>query len=184
MDTNRRYTVKDVEKMEEHAELIRGALIIENVTSIEHNEVINEIAFSIKSYIKANNSSCRVYTQNVALYASKLCSEKDNYFLPDVMVVCDEENSDCNGIHKAPLFVAEVTSDSTRLNDYNIKLDVYRKIGVQEYWIVDLQRKVVNKYLLSEGYAPQIYMHPEPIKVTVFNELYIDLSEVLNWRKS
>ncbi|MCR5128710.1 MAG: Uma2 family endonuclease [Lachnospiraceae bacterium] len=36
--------------------------------------------------------------------------------------------------------MAEVTSESTRKNDYGKKMITYSEIGVKEYWVVDLQR--------------------------------------------
>ncbi len=179
METTQRFTVSDIETSEEHIELINGEKIIENKTSSEHNEVVNEIVFALKSHIKSNGGSCQVFSENVALYVNELCNDDSQFFLPDVMVVCDTDAVDSKGVHKAPLYVAEVTSEATRKNDYNTKLEIYRKIGVQEYWIVDLQRKIIFKYLASEDYIPQTYMHPESMKVTVYKDLMIDISEFM-----
>ena len=92
------------------------------------------------------------------------------------MVVCDPESVDDNGIHKAPRFIAEVTSESTKVNDYNAKLDTYKKIGVQEYWIIDLQRKLIMKYTASDNYIPKTFDHPESMKVSTYEGLMVDVS--------
>ncbi len=171
--------VSDIENSEEHIELINGVKFIEDKTSTEHNAVVNEIVFSLKSHIKSNGGPCKVFSENIALYINEICNDDGLFFLPDVMVVCDPDSVDSKGVHKAPLFVAEVTSETTRKNDYNIKLDTYKKIGVKEYWIVDLQRQIVFKYLESKDYIPQTYVHPESMKVSVYDGLMIDLSEYM-----
>ena len=57
---------------EQHAELISDVLVIENKTSPYHNEVINKISTALNVYIMSNNGSCKVYTENVALFAGEL----------------------------------------------------------------------------------------------------------------
>ncbi len=179
MDTSKRFTVSEIESSEEHIELFNGEKVIENKTSSEHNEAVGEIVFALKNYIKANGGPCKVYSENVALYVNELCNDDGLFFLPDVMVICDSEAVDSKGVHKAPLIVIEVTSESTRKYDNNIKLETYKKIGVQEYWIVHIQKKTVYKYLASEDYVPQTFMHPESMKVSAYKDLMIDISEFM-----
>lgn len=117
---NNGYTIKNVAERNDHAELINGVLVVTNKTSVAHNNAVLEIATSLRSFISSNNGNCKVFTENVALYCNELCDDK-NLFLPDVMTVCDENGIKDDGIHVAPLFVAEVTSESTKRNDYGRK---------------------------------------------------------------
>ncbi len=64
-------------------------------------------------------------------------------------------------------------------NDYGDKMIIYRNIGVEEYWIVDLQKKIVTKYLAKEDFIPETYLHPEAMKVSSYDGLVIDLSEYM-----
>lgn len=179
MDSALRYTIKDVEQMENHAELVDGLLYIDNKTTVSHNLAVSEISGALKNYISAKAGNCMVFTENVALYVNELCNDDGIFFLPDVMVVCGNDGIDESGVHKAPLFIAEVTSETTRKNDYCAKLETYRKIGVKEYWIVDLQRKTVYKYLDDDNYIPVTYVYPEIMKVSVYPGLSIDLSDFM-----
>lgn len=139
---------------EQHAELISDVLVIENKTSPYHNEVINKISTALNVYIMSNNGSCKVYTENVALFAGELKDKKDNdIFQPDVMVVCDTTGIKDDGVHCAPRLVVEVTSPSTRGHDYNEKRESYRKIGVEEYWIIDIQRHIAIQHLSKEDFV-------------------------------
>lgn len=172
--------IEEVANTEEHAELINGELVIEDKTTPEHNLVVNELVYTFMNYIKEHGGADQVYTENVGLYVNELLSDEEkkklNFFLPDFMVVCDPESVDDNGIHKAPRFIAEVTSESTKVNDYNAKLDTYKKIGVQEYWIIDLQRKLIMKYTASDNYIPKTFDHPESMKVSMYEGLMVDVS--------
>lgn len=179
MDISHRYTISEIADMDGHVELVDGIVVIENKTTITHNLTVSEISNSLRNYILANNGTCKVFSENVALYVNEFCNDDGEFFLPDVMVVCDKAGIKEDGIHAVPLFVAEVTSESTKKNDYCSKLEIYRKIGVKEYWIVDIQRKVVYKYLSEEEYIPQTYMYPESMKVSVYPNLMIDLSEFM-----
>lgn len=51
------------------------------------------------------------------------------------------------GFTTPPDLVAEVTSPGTRTVDLQTKRDLYERIGVPEYWVVDLteQRVVVHR---------------------------------------
>ena len=161
------YSIRDVANREDHAELINGNLIITARTSAAHNNAVLEIATALRQFFAANNGLCKVFTENVALYCNELSEDAKNLFLPDVMAVCDKEGIKDDGIHTAPLFVTEVASESTRKNDYGRKMLTYSEIGVKEYWVVDLQKKVVVRYLLENDYAPEVISYPLTEKITV-----------------
>ena len=117
-------SVKDVAERNDHAELINGVLVVTNQTSVSHNNAVLEIATALRQFISSNKGKCKVFTENVALYCNELCDDEKNLFLPDVMTVCDETGIKDDGIHVAPLFVAEITSDSTKKNDYGYMLEI------------------------------------------------------------
>lgn len=167
-----------VKNAENHSEIINGEEVIQDRTTTNHNIAVTEIASFLKKHISANNGKCKVFTENVALFINELCDNND-FFLPDVMVACNEEGIREDGVHTAPLFVAEVTSESTKANDYGYKKEVYKSIGVEEYWIVDIQRNIIEKHLLSKGYISDCYIHPEAMKVSVYN-LVADVSSFMN----
>lgn len=180
MDVAKNSSIDSVINSNEHAELVDGVVVVENKTTVTHNIAISEIVTSFKNYISSNGGSCKVFSENFALYVNELCNDDMNFFLPDVMVVCDLDGIKEDGVHVAPLFVAEITSENTKKYDYNKKLELYRKIGVKEYWIVDIQRNSVYKYLESEDYIPKTYLHPDSMKVSVYKNLMIDLSSFIS----
>ena len=160
-----------VSNSEKHSEIINGVEVIQNRTTPAHNIAVATISTALRNNISANKGNCIVFTENVALFVNELCGNND-YFLPDVMVVCDDKAIREDGVHAAPLFVAEITSESTRHNDFGYKKEVYRAMGVEEYWVVDIQRNLIEKYLLSKDYSPDCFMHPEAMKVSVYDFVF------------
>ena len=158
-----------MKKGEDHAELIDGILVVTDKTSVAHNNAVLEIATAIRHFIETNNGKCKVFTENVALYCSELCNDAENMFLPDIMTVCNENGIKDDGVHAAPLFVAEVTSESTKRNDYGRKMVTYNDIGVKEYW-----------YLSESDFAPEVISYPlvDKISVHTYPSLKIDLSRI------
>ena len=45
-----------------------------------------------------------------------------------------------------PDLVVEILSPSTRSRDVRLKRDLYERVGVEEYWLVDPDRDVVDVY--------------------------------------
>ncbi len=176
----KRYSVKDVAEREDHAELIKGVLVVTDKTSVAHNNAVLEIATVLRQFLAANNGKCRVFTENVALYCNELCDDTDNLFLPDIMSVCDEDGIKEDGVHVAPVFVAEITSEATKKNDYGRKMLIYSDIGVKEYWVVDLQRKTIVRYLSENDFAPEVIVYPNVKKTHIhtYPSLEIELSHI------
>lgn len=77
--------------------------------------------------------------------------DEDNYFIPDITVVCDRSKITEQGIKGAPDFVAEVLSFSTYRKDITVKKDIYEKFGVKEYWIIRPNDEIIEVYLLRQG---------------------------------
>src|SRR5664280_1640960 len=77
-------------------------------------------------------------------------------FGPDVMVVADTAPG-ADLLRAAPLLVVEVTSPSTRSEDWGRKLTAYAEGGAQWYWIVDPDAGEVAVFRNVAGeFAPRV----------------------------
>ena len=88
---------------------------------------------------------------------------KKEVFIPDMMVVCDQNKIKPDGVHGAPDLVVEVLSPSTMRNDKTSKKQIYAACGVREYWLVSPGDKSVEIYYLNgtEFALHNIYtLHP------------------------
>ena len=123
-----------------------GALPIEDMskTYLEHSMVVHNFVIKVGNQIK--DSLCRVFGDSVQYQWHE---NDDKVVIPDVSIICnmrDRKNVSFTGI---PRFVMEVLSDATEEYDRNEKMDIYRKVGVSEYWIVDWRKKQVEIYMFD-----------------------------------
>ena len=70
---------------------------------------------------------------------------------PDISVVCDHDKLDRHGCKGAPDLVVEVLSPSTQRHDRLVKLDLYQRAGVREYWILSPEERTAQVFLLQNG---------------------------------
>jgi len=171
-------TVEEVVNREDHAELINGVLVVTEMQSLSHNRAVTDISSALMQFIASNNDEDEVFINNVGLYCNELYDGRNNFFLPDVMTVSDKSGIKEDGVHTAPKFVVEVTSNTSIKQDYVFKMDIYLNIGVQEYWVVDLQRKMVVRYLQENEGMPEMdwYTSVSAIPVQSYPGLEINLT--------
>ena len=70
---------------------------------------------------------------------------------PDISVICDRHMIDDRGLLGAPDLAAEILSPSTAYKDQTVKLSLFERAGVREYWVVNPERKCVLVYLQPGG---------------------------------
>lgn len=134
MDANLAY------QEERREELINGKVVMMAPRpAFNHNRVAFRIAYLFERYLEGRD--CTAIADGTDLYLT----EKDR-FIPDVMVVCDRNKIQSDGVHGAPDLVVEVLSPSTARNDRTYKKEIYAKCGVREYWIVSPDEKSVEVY--------------------------------------
>ena len=113
-------------------------------TYIEHSMVINNFVTTIGNQLKS--SLCRVFGDSVKY---KWVENDSKPVIPDVSINCDIKNRRSTNFLGVPRFVMEVLSDATEQYDRNEKMELYQKVEVAEYWIVDWRKKQVEIYVLS-----------------------------------
>ena len=113
-------------------------------TYIEHSMVINNFVTTIGNQLKS--SLCRVFGDSVKY---KWMENDNKPVIPDVSINCDIKNRRSTNFLGVPRFIMEVLSDATENYDRNEKMELYKKVEVAEYWIVDWRKKQVEIYVLS-----------------------------------
>lgn len=133
-----------IEKFQQK-ELINGEVVmLAACSALNHNRVVRNIVSKIDTFLKGK--TCEVFGDNTKLYL-----DENNKFIPDLMIVCDQDKVKDNHIEGAPDLVVEVLSPSTARNDRITKLFAYEKAGVREYWIVSPSEKSVTVYIQRDG---------------------------------
>ena len=105
----------------------------------------------------------------------------DTVVEPDITIVCDPAKLDDLGCKGAPDMVIEILSPSTQRHDRLVKLGLYQRAGVREYWIVNPDDQTVQVMLLDGGGVLQlheVYDRQAVAKVNVLDGCFIELSKV------
>lgn len=179
IDYNKKYTADEffeiIGETNERFELLNGEIVCQAAPNTRHQSISGNVYFDLKSFIKGKNGKCRTF---IAPYDVKL--DENNTVQPDVMIVCDSDKIDDNRCNGAPDFVVEVVS-SDRTADYNKKLDIYKRFGVKEYWIIDPTEERVLVYIFDDKKCVDIHIYTfeQDIPVNIFNgELKIKVNDM------
>lgn len=143
--------------------------------SQDHQAVLTELLVFIRSYIKRKNGNCSVFP---APFDVKLSDKPLTIVQPDIMIVCDKNKLDVKRCNGAPDFIIEIVSPGNPADDYIRKLFYYKNYGVREYWIVDPRRKIVIVNYFDGNILNVQYDFFSTIKVNIYDDLYIDFSDI------
>ena len=126
----------------EEYEIINGQVYMMSRPNTNHMKISGNIFSSFKNYLKGKRC--------IPFYETDVYFSEDDNFIPDVIIVCDPEIIEDDGIHGTPDLVVEILSPSTAQNDRIKKKIAYEKYGVKEYWIVDPISKSVEVYIRKD----------------------------------
>lgn len=176
-------------------QLINGKVVMMSPRPrLSHIRISGRIFHEFETYLKGKK--CEAFTE------ADVFLNKQNRFIPDVMIVCNPDILDEDGIHGAPDLVVEVLSPSTAKFDRGDKKDTYERAGVREYWIVDTISKSIEVYYnqnnrfvlhniyqyytaeqkaknetLSDDDDNKIVIY-DKIKVSVYDNLIVNLDDI------
>jgi len=182
-----RYTFADCLTWDENEriEIIDGEAVMMAAPSRIHQEICFEIGRQLGNYLEGK--TCRVYPAPFGVRLFEKDEDRpenvDTVVEPDISVVCDRGKLDKHGCKGAPDMVIEVLSPSTQRQDQLVKLNLYQRAGVQEYWIVDPENQTV-RVLLQNGdgilRTHEVYRREDVAKVNVLDGCFIELSKVFS----
>lgn len=172
------YTLDDYYAIpdEYRVELIDGVIYDMASPRDVHQIVNNLINLKIFSYIEKKNGTCIIITAPMDVQLD--CDDR-TIVQPDILVVCDRKKFENGRIYGAPDFIVEVLSPATRKKDIQIKTVKYRKAGVREYWIVDIEKEQVITHLFEKNDLAVLYTFKDKVPVGIFDrECQVDFAEI------
>ncbi len=140
-----------------------------------HQSISMQLSTIINNYILRQKGSCSIFS---APFDVKLSDNPLIIVQPDIMVVCDRNKLDgkrCNG---APDFIVEIVSPGNPADDYIRKPYYYKNFGVREYWIVDPNRRMITVNYFEGGLIHVAYSFDATVKVNIYEDLYINFSDI------
>ena len=122
-------------------EVIDGKIYLMAAPDEKHLLVQKNICKIFDAYFEKNKKKC------VAICEQQLYVNVKNYFEPDVLIYC-RDNNEKKG-KKIPVIIIEVLSNSTWKKDMTLKMKKYAELSVEEYWTVDYRSQIVTVYKLN-----------------------------------
>ena len=110
-------------------ELIAGEVYAMSGVSKNHERIFRNLYLNIGNHLAT--SSCDIYSSDMKVRVA------NNFFYPDLMVVCDE-TTDHDYYTDTPIIIVEILSPSTRRRDRTLKREQYLTLpSLQEYVLIE-----------------------------------------------
>ncbi len=149
-----RFTTKDLDLFPEplddtRYEIINGELHVSRQPKAGHQFASGKVFYALESWSTTTRNG-------LAMAAPGVVFAVDDAVAPDVIWIADERLQDgideAGHFRVAPDLMVEILSpgSANELRDRELKLDLYSRYGVREYWIVDWRRHEVSVYRRSE----------------------------------
>ena len=180
------YTYSDYETWPEDQrwELIDGIPYdMTPAPSPRHQEILGALYLQFAAYLKGK--PCRLYLApfDVRLPEGQEEDTKIKTVVqPDLTVICDRAKLDNKGCKGAPDLAIEITSPHTAAKDAKVKLGLYEKVGIREFWLVHPLDAIVMVFTLDNNgkYGkPDVFTTANQVPVGIFSgELSVDLAQI------
>lgn len=162
-------------------EIINGEHYVTASPVLRHQRVSRHIQFQLYEQIEQQGKG-EVFNAPTAVQLSE-----SDVVEPDLLVVLasQERRLRETRVDGPPDLVVEILSPSTRRLDREVKLALYRRAGVSEYWIVDPEARQVEKYRRQGDLLARAGAFSKRIAVDVLPGVAVDLTRVWDppWRR-
>ena len=166
----------------ERIELIDGEAVMMSLPSTVHQKISGELFRQLANFLEGKK--CEVFSApfGVRLFEKDGDSPEnvDTMVEPDISVICDRDKLDRHGCKGAPDLIVEILSPSTQRRDRLIKLELYQRAGVREYWLVSPEEQTVQVLLFTNGLLlpRELYKKGDGAKVNVLEGCFLELEKV------
>ena len=158
------WTVEEVQALPEDGmryEVVDGELLVTPAPTWTHGEAVQELQYRLRDYLRA------VGVCHVKAAPADVVLGPRTLVQPDLFVVplVDGRRPDDWTQAGRMLLAIEVLSPGTARRDRILKRDLYQRLPVPEYWIVDVDTRAIERWRpddrRSELLADRIEWRPE-----------------------
>ena len=146
-------------------EIIEGEHYVTPSPATRHQRISRNLLYLIQNYLEAHPIG-----ELFAAPFDALLSDFD-IVVPDLVYLSNERAGflTSKNLQGPPDLAIEILSPGTRSRDRKLKRDLYERVGVQEYWVVDPEQDRVEVYRrTADGFS-------EPISVARADKLTASL---------
>ena len=160
-------------------EIINGEMIQKSAPSPVHQEILINLVFVLETYNRQNKKG-RIFCAPIDVFLDDYNKPK-----PDLVFISNEKKSIItnDGIMGIPDLIVEIISPTSVIRDRIEKKNLYERIGVPEYWLIDPQYAAIEIYSLKnnryELFSAATILEGEP-KTALFEGLTINLADIFS----
>ena len=162
-------------------EIVDGDHYVTASPALTHQRVSKHVHFQLYEQIERQGMG-EVFAAPTAVQLSDF-----DVVEPDLLVVLAQHDGLLKETRVAgpPDLVVEILSPSSRRLDRKIKLALYQRAGVHEYWIIDPVEQEVEKYRRRGNLLVRVGVFGERIAFDGLPGVMVDLNAVWNppWRR-
>ena len=150
--------------------------------SRRHQEISRELGRQIANFLV--NKTCEVYSAPFDVRLPEADENEEDIatvIQPDIVVVCDKKKLDDKGCRGVPDLIIEILSPTTSAKDMKIKLPLYERFAVKEYWVIYPIDNIVQLFKLNKKKMygkPDVYTKEDKIKTPILEGLEVELELV------
>ena len=136
-------------------ELIEGDFYVVPAPNVRHQIISRNLGARLWEFVRKNGLGLILWVPTDVLLS------QESVVQPDILFVSNERRGIITepNIAGAPDLVVEVLSPGTADRDREMKLSLYARHGVREYWIVDPDAEAVQVMELGPEGAAGVRMH-------------------------
>ena len=129
-------------------EIIDGEHFVTASPVPRHQVLVGRLHFELESHLRAHPGSGQVFLAPLDVVLSQW-----DVVEPDLLLIGPDQPEilTARNVQGPPILVIEVVSPSTRSRDKHLKRDLFNRVGVREYWLVDPDTNVVTVHRRDEG---------------------------------
>lgn len=174
----RRYTWTDYQTWPDHErwEIIGGDAYLMASPTSRHQRMVGELHAQMHRHFKGK--SCQVFVSPMDVVL-----DEQDVVQPDLLVVCDPKQITRTHIERAPILVVEILSPNSAGIDRLLKLNLYARAGVKEYWIVTPVPSLVEVLVLEGNryVVHNVFGKDDTLTSPTFPELQVTLKDVFDF---
>ena len=168
-------------------ELVDGELVMVPLPTADHSDAIDLLSDTFKAEISRQETPW-IVKRDVGVYTGiNPVTGKERSRTPDLCVMTQAQWTELKAdktksavLRTPPLIAVEVVSPGSKKTDYESKESEYSRVGIPEYWIVDLMKSKVSVLLLQSGrYSRSEFQGSRQIVSPTFPELALTAEQVL-----
>src|ERR1043166_7249546 len=177
-NSGRRYTWSDYRTWnnDKRWEIISGQALLMGSPTSRHQRISRELGRQLANYFKGK--PCELFTAPMDVVLSE-----EDVVQPDHLIVCDANQIKRTHIEGPPTLVVEIVSGDSGLRDRMLKLSLYARSSVKEYWIITPWPSTVEGLTLQGQHylVHHVYGKEDTLISATFPDLQISLPAVFDF---